>query len=528
VYNDTSGAVNGAIANLVYAINNTSSDYFICLISYDAVRWNMDLINALMSCGSLGINDTTAYRVPFAFIGYKGLQKGLAIQIQSGQGTTDPPAEIVAYVSNGQLALSKENSNGRLGTRFYYNAGEYVDSNTLTFHVDANEAPYFLYYGDYWVFEPNVTERTLYTTHDMGVPASNKPDWHMMFYNKQKFFMSDVMFAQYAHLGSFVFNGDWQLSTNGVINDVAYNNGANISGSIWFAASGSTNTFSFKAYTLFKPTKPKGENDVVFEITTAQIINRTSTELYMGQVYLDENKTYYLTLTGRCNNSNYPIYFRVERVTSSTTYTKDVFTFTTTSTDYSVGAFKVVASGYYKLKLVQPYVPSSSSTTAGGSLTYLYLASLNFAPIYAVDGLTGNSYQQNAYIRGTIYADNGEFNGIVKANLMYSPTRYIDGTNSISYTVNPITEPSHTYYVACTANSNFVINLPDATTYDGLELRFFNAFPTRSSGIASLYKSNGIYKEDSSGYLQLVSSLQLTANKFVIVMAMQGNWYVVS
>ena len=118
VYGNSASAGETQCANLATAINNVSNAYFVCLVSYDAVRWTQALIDALMDCGCMGINDTTPYRVPFAFIGYKGLPQGQAVQMQSGQGTTDAPAEITVYVANSMFGTSKEPTVGRLGGRF--------------------------------------------------------------------------------------------------------------------------------------------------------------------------------------------------------------------------------------------------------------------------------------------------------------------------------------------------------------------------------------------------------------------------
>src|SRR5574344_66539 len=132
VYGETTSAGETQCANLATAINNASSSYFVCLVSFYAVRWTNNLIVALQSCGCKGIDDTTAYRVPFAFIGFKGLPQGYAVQMQSGQDASDAPAEVTAYVSNGALSTSKDPSAGRLGGRFYYDAGDFEYSSSLS------------------------------------------------------------------------------------------------------------------------------------------------------------------------------------------------------------------------------------------------------------------------------------------------------------------------------------------------------------------------------------------------------------
>lgn len=56
----------------------------------------------------------------------------------------------------------------------------------------------------------------------------------------------------------------------------------------------------------------------------------------------------------------------------------------------------------------------------------------NFIPNYAVDLLTGASYQNNAVIRGTVYATDGEFNGSIKngAYVEDSVTKYKNEINT--------------------------------------------------------------------------------------------------
>ena len=75
VYGDSVSSGETACQHFAQDLDAITSDYFVCIVSYDAVRWTSEMIQTLAEFGSLGVNDTTAYRVPFAFIGQKGLGK---------------------------------------------------------------------------------------------------------------------------------------------------------------------------------------------------------------------------------------------------------------------------------------------------------------------------------------------------------------------------------------------------------------------------------------------------------------------
>ena len=366
VYGDTVVYGESACANLASALNIITSDYFVCLISYDAVRWTQELIDALGNFGSIGLNDTTANRVPFAFIGYKGLPKGQAVQVQSGIGTTDAPAEITVYVKNSAIAVSKEPTVGRVGGRFYYNAGEYSYTSDVSFYVNDKEAPYFLYENDYWVFEPNVSSTTYYSMADMGYPSSQDSNWHLMVYNKQQFFMSEVMFARYAHLGSFIFNGDWQLSTNGEIDGTSYNNSANIGGTV--ITSSGTSSFSIKGYTLFDPLYPLGDTIVVTSGGSSDkvVIGSQENTKTIATVYLRSDCVYKFKCKGRRYSDSYAVLVRLRSTNGSDGTWTPAYYPSTSDYETSTLTFRTQTSGYFYLEMYQPTLPSSSGVTAGG------------------------------------------------------------------------------------------------------------------------------------------------------------------
>lgn len=111
----------------------------------------------------------------------------------------------------------------------------------------------------------------------------------------------------------------------------------------------------------------------------------------------------------------------------------------------------------------------------------------NFIPHYAVNLLTGKTYQNDAYIRGevhatsgsftgTVHATSGEFTGTVKAKLQYPTTKWFVVTSAVTtdYYIDPVNEPYSCYAVETNTVLGYVnLYLPPANLYDGLEFKFF-------------------------------------------------------
>lgn len=188
---------------------------------------------------------------------------------------------------------------------FYYYAGEWSDNSVDKYEIAEDSAPYFSYGGvqnapDYWMWVGDSHEDGI-TMHDMGTPSSTNDNFKQMT-SKFSYIITEMIFGKYANFGSAIINGDWLISTNGTINGVAYNSGAE-----YTPATGGRRA----AFTFFDPAYPSDS------VNTTHTVN-------------------------------------------STTWT-----------------------GY------------------------------NFVPNYAVDLLTGASYQQTGFFKGNIEADSGTFSGFL-------------------------------------------------------------------------------------------------------------------
>lgn len=118
--------------NLASRLKSISADYFIILVSYDAIGWSDNLVTALKACGGNTPTSTATSRIPFAFIGYRGLAQGCGQQLMGTvQSTT--PSELSVYVANRMFATSKDGEQGPQGdpgrdATQYYTWMKFADS----------------------------------------------------------------------------------------------------------------------------------------------------------------------------------------------------------------------------------------------------------------------------------------------------------------------------------------------------------------------------------------------------------------
>ena len=117
---------------LASRLNALTSDYFVVLASQDAIGWSDSLVTALKGCGGSTPKSTATARIPFAFIGYKGLAEGCGQQLM-GTVQSTIAAEISVYVANRMFATSKDGEQGEPGTpgkdaTQYYTWMKFADS----------------------------------------------------------------------------------------------------------------------------------------------------------------------------------------------------------------------------------------------------------------------------------------------------------------------------------------------------------------------------------------------------------------
>ena len=117
---------------LASRLNALTSEYFVVLASFDAIGWSDSLVTALKGCGGSTPKSTANARIPFAFIGYRGLAEGCGQQLM-GTVQSTIAAEISVYVANRMFTTSKDGEQGEPGepgkdATQYYTWMKFADS----------------------------------------------------------------------------------------------------------------------------------------------------------------------------------------------------------------------------------------------------------------------------------------------------------------------------------------------------------------------------------------------------------------
>lgn len=107
-----SSIVEQAREDFIAKVDELDDSVFVCLLFADNMTWTQSLIEAMKKLGSLGDIAMDGPSRTFAFIGYKGLTPGYALQAQ-GENQTLPPAEVSTYVADGMFATNKTGADGQ-------------------------------------------------------------------------------------------------------------------------------------------------------------------------------------------------------------------------------------------------------------------------------------------------------------------------------------------------------------------------------------------------------------------------------
>lgn len=190
---------------------------------------------------------------------------------------------------------------------------------------------------------------------------------------------ANVLFAKHGYFGSAIISGDWMISTNGEIDGTLCENGATFQGVI--------------AYSLFNPDNPSGGDVTKFNSTSTYTMAAGDTTKNITTVTLEAGKVYKLVVTGKAGSSSGSYYVRLRNTSTGATYTPVMIN----------GTSNIMRSGYF--------VPSTAGTyylefydTSGltGEISLVNLSRKDFSPRYALDLLTGATYQHDGLFTGFV------------------------------------------------------------------------------------------------------------------------------
>ena len=329
-----------------------------------------------------------------------------------------------------------EGQKGKSG-RFYYYAGEFDRNNTTAaFLVSDTQAPYFKNIENYYLFDYDANG--YYTMHDMyDIQHSFEEEPWVPMWNEFKYLITEAIFGNYAHFGSFIINRDWMLSQYGILVDNNGNkttiNASNVNtpfsanGALILNGNGVNNgiivcklSFTLSASTTVTATiTPNSEDGCDFgavgKVDNYALGGATAHDIRDNSIPLLVKASGTTSATATTTVSAGSHYFYVA-------YAKDVSL--TKGTDQATINLSF-ASGtvYYNLSVIK--ITEGMNYSGGSRISIPYgwfdatdpmadtlpSSGYKFVPNYAVDGLTGATYQNDAYVSGEIHAGSGSIGG---------------------------------------------------------------------------------------------------------------------
>lgn len=206
-----------------------------------------------------------------------------------------------------------------------------------------------------------------------------------------KFLVAEMVFSDNAQFSAFVFNTDWLISISGTINGARYYSSSKDSPAtvVWDGD-------SVPAYTRFNPALPNGKMNV--PVTNASIVSSVVTDNAYFDLPGGHKYIIAVTIAGRSSDDtdlSQDIYLRLvdnnENVRSKTVDHNGRFVF---STPYS-------PSEDVSLRICCVSQQGLSASVAAVEVT----STTAFIPNYAVNGLSGETYQNVAHISGEVTAN---------------------------------------------------------------------------------------------------------------------------
>ena len=250
------------------------------------------------------------------------------------------------------------------------------------FYKGAEGEPYIdivVYNGYYYLCKKSYSDKSILPT--------NTTYWQLG--DKVGLIAAAVLFADNAFFGDAIVSGNWLISANGTIDGTTYTKG-----SYYRSASYEL------AYNLFNANSPLGADIQKLANATATTINSTTATTIKTSVYLEAGRVYFLTCEGYTTNGSNPLFIRLIKQDDSsialTPVTLDS-TSTTASANRRTGYIHIKQTGTYNVVLAH-----TADVGTSGTLTSILLVEKCFAPFFALNLLTGKTYQKDIYVSGGV------------------------------------------------------------------------------------------------------------------------------
>lgn len=389
-----------------------------------------------------------------------GLAAGIVFTVHGtlSGSATEYSANVTIALIGAVKGATGQGSQGKMG-RFLWYAGLWSEVADQSFTVDDYKAPYVnIGTNDSPNCKAWVGSNGSYTFPTSPSGYTNSSDWESMT-TDFKYLITQAMFSKYAHMGAFIINEDWMISQYGMLVDssgtetvagspiILYGNNIHNGTIIVRVQFTSSGTVSVIATASSESGYDKGSvrtssGSILAEVSGTQ--SATVSQSVSSGGYID----LYYVKDGSQSSYDDKITFEI----SGVTYTVSQVSATTGMT--YTGSSSIVASPYTYFDPTDPMVNTKPSS------------GYKFRPNFAVDGKTGKTYQNDAYIRGTI-----------NASKYYNAKQYIEIPNSsYSGTTKDIDEGVQVVEVQSSSSVDATnkVRLPDASTNAGMTVDIYS------------------------------------------------------
>ena len=211
--------------------------------------------------------------------------------------------------------------------------------------------------------------------------------------NRYNLLRTKYLFADFAKLGSGVVSGDWLFSAKGTINGTVYND-SNTHGGV-------------AAYMAFNGYDPLGSGIIKVNNVTRTLAYNVANSGYFGSMTLTQGRDLVIKAKGYRNDySTNKVYLKLYQLKMNATTGVGEYILaaslvwdSVTETEKTL-TFTVMESGTYYLRV--EHTTSSSSGNGSSKVSNIVATEFGFAPNFAVDLLTGQTYQHSGLFTGFI------------------------------------------------------------------------------------------------------------------------------
>lgn len=317
------------------------------------------------------------------------------------------------------------------------------------------------------------------------------------------------LFAEFAKLGSAIMSGDYMFSMNGRIGNTEYKNGQKIDG--------------VPAYTKFI-----GDPDAEYESEVEDTLDEGDRYDLSNPFEMSRGISLHGSVTLYAEPDSLDVVLKLwNKTDGGYTYfyangnLVDEVVLTDTPTEYSL-VYNYINYDPGERQFVLLNKDDYDSYYVKASINYHFEGV--FEPNWWVDLKTGKMLAARGNF---VVAPDGDVKvtGTISAKLFYAATKTITSDN---YQINLKTEPYFTYFKQPSATDpSYRVKLPDPSTCEGVELRFFSPVVGSGGNVMRVYWPNNTINLCLDTGVSAVDAVAVKPFKMGTLKAISGEWWTV-